>query len=78
MREARPNPRRALKWTADYAEGETMPKPAAIALNAFAAAGCFVAGIFGAPLVPVPFVTIVLGFAGLAYFLKRAEKARAA
>ena len=55
-----------------------MGKTAAVALNAFAAAGCFVAGFFAAPLVPIPLVTIVLGFVGLAYFLKRAEKARAA
>jgi hypothetical protein len=55
-----------------------MGKNAAIALNAFAAAGCFVAGIFAAAVVPIPFVTIILGFVGLAYFLKRAEKARAA
>jgi hypothetical protein len=55
-----------------------MGKTAAIALNAFAAAGCFVAGIFTAPLVPIPLVTIVLGLVGLAYFSKRAEQARAA
>jgi Flp pilus assembly protein TadB len=53
-----------------------MRRVALIGFNAFAAAGCFVAGIFAAGVVPIPFVTVILGFVGLAYFLRRAERAR--
>jgi uncharacterized membrane protein len=53
-----------------------MKRAAAVGLNAFAAAGCFVAGLLTARVVPIPFVTVVLGFFGLAYFLRRAERAR--
>jgi hypothetical protein len=67
-----------LTFGVDYADGEHMGKTAAIGLNAAAAAGCFVAGAFGMAVVPIPFVSLILGFVGLAYFLKRAEKARAA
>ncbi len=53
-----------------------MKRSALIGFNAFAAAGCFVAGIFAAKVVPIPFATVILGFVGLAYFLRRAERAR--
>jgi hypothetical protein len=65
-------------WTVGYADCDHMGRTAAIGVNAFAAAGCFVAGVFGMGVVPIPIASLVLGFVGLAYFVKRAEKARAA
>ena len=58
------------------ADDELMKRGALIGFNAVAAAGCFVAGIFTAGAVPIPFATVILGFVGLAYFLRRAERAR--
>jgi hypothetical protein len=52
---------------------------ALIFINAFAAASCFVAGVFAASAVPgflAPW-TLIVGFVGLGYFLHRAERARA-
>ena len=65
-------------WTAGYADGDHMRKTATIGLDAFAAAGCCVAGIFGMGVAPIPIASLVLGFVGMAFFVKRAERARAA
>jgi hypothetical protein len=58
-----------------------MRKVGLVGFNAFAAAGCFVGGWFlAAAMPPGSFLSpgcIVLGFFGLAYFLRRAESARA-
>jgi hypothetical protein len=60
------------------ADNEGVSRPALIGMNAFASAACFVASLLVASQMPglLGPATVVLGFLGLAYFLKRAERAR--